>query len=404
MISDDTTTIDSIFMIIPMLRQRSRLAILLATAALLVAAVLQSFQVDHAWLDHSSSSGNSSRGITMSGNHARTTNHQHKEKDTIQSPLPQPQQMQPLTSATGGIIFFFHGPKTGGTTIRDNFQNAQNFPMIDFTGVYVSRQWKRVQKQVQEKLQVSPNSSTNKTILFVEIHNRQRPSWMMDIAPRVQQWKHEAKEQGIPFYAFTLLRDPVDLAISYFNYFHVLGGIFGDERMLPQVNGTVESFRQVVLHEPSSSLSPPSSTSNQQHFNPQCLYFLKGELVETTRPTARDCQRVQQSLHETMDWIGDTKTMSHDTLPLLLYLITGQRQQDRSTHKQQQQQLKTSNQSKKRQHVRGKDTVVLLSRNAINEETMDLLQHKTQWDQHYLYQPLLTPPAYFDIAYHESTS
>ena len=39
--------------------------------------------------------------------------------------------------------------------------------------------------------------------------------------------------------------------------------------------------------------------------------------------TAQDCQKIEQLLNQVMDWVGDTKNLSLDTLPFLTYWITG---------------------------------------------------------------------------------
>ena len=62
--------------------------------------------------------------------------------------------------------------------------------------------------------------------------------------------------------------------------------------------------------------------------NPQCLYLHQGEQSyfmarKFYNVTQQDCQQIQTLLQQSMDWVGDTKAMSRDTLPFLTYLVSG---------------------------------------------------------------------------------
>jgi len=222
--------------------------------------------------------------------------------ETILPPLP-------FAPATGGVLLYMHVPKTGGTTIRNNFGNKTRFPDLHFYPIHQLSHMPRGEKMIQER--ILRRNKKYKT-LFVEIHGRNCPTWL-ELAPMIQGWRKTAAAHHVPFFAFTLLREPVELAVSFFNFFRVTPG---DDRFGPRVNSTQQNLLATLK------------------YNPQCLFLTKGETAFFEHQkdnifynvTHQDCIDVQTQLTQTLDWIGDTRHMSHDTLPLLTYLLTGNAQ------------------------------------------------------------------------------
>jgi len=196
---------------------------------------------------------------------AKDSSHQHVQ---LQLQLPRDDEWKnrlfsqwtaSTTSTTasggdGGIIIFVHVPKTGGTTIRDIFSNATRFPQIRYWALYSLKHFRAAQEEVDQRLQSGPRSDYEKPILFVELHGHNTPT-LVELQSTLSTWKRQALEHKIPFFVFTLLRNPVDLAVSFFNFFHV----FRDPRFGPQMEPTVDNLRQTL------------------QWNPQCLYLVKGE-------------------------------------------------------------------------------------------------------------------------------
>ena len=253
--------------------------------------------------------------------------------------------------AAGGIIFFVHVPKTGGTTIRDNFSNRTKFQNVNYKPVFTKKQFEGLTHTMDKKLDRPHRNDGD--ILFVEIHGRNTPT-LTEVAPQLQAWKQKAHAQGIPFYTFTLLRDNVDLAVSFFNYFHVRG----DDRF-EQMEGTIDNMRQTLQR------------------NPQCLYLFKGEQA-FCRPkrffnvTQIHCDKILATLEDVMDWVGDTKDMSKVTLPLLAYWVTGS-----AKYYADDARLESSNVAKTHSSEGSK----YLARSELDPDTIELIRSKAQLDQ-----------------------
>ena len=118
----------------------------------------------------------------------------------------------PFGANKGGLVIFYHLPKTGGTFIRDTLINAN----IPIERVFSTKQL--LGNKYGERIQKILSGLTTE-LLVLELHGRfvgipQLP---------IRQWRDTALRHNVPFFAFTLLRDPVAFHDSYFAFFHRKG-------------------------------------------------------------------------------------------------------------------------------------------------------------------------------------
>lgn len=218
--------------------------------------------------------------------------------------LPRDNQKRKLPDPfrNGGIIYFVHIPKSGGTTIRAFLESR--------TKLTIARKDVQYRAMISEMERLLHNNGTSGQIHAFETHASSVPPYV-GISPRVKEWKAAATVANIPFFAFTLLREPKSFQISSFNYYYL-----GRRKRL--ANDTVHDFCQTL------------------QMDPQCEFLLHGggftSMLDgyvrndwalksvNARVNDADCDRAYQTLFDDMDWIGTTEDMQRQTLPLLNYL------------------------------------------------------------------------------------
>jgi len=214
-------------------------------------------------------------------------------------PLP-----QPIRPNGGGIVFFLHIPKTGGTTMRAFLQKHAD-------QLHVARNSHGWQGMIQQMDEAVVNGTDGKLIAF-ETHDQNVPSYRQ-LSPKLREWKRKAKENNVSFFMATLLRESVSMQISSFNYYYVAP-------WKKLANDTVQDFHDTLL------------------YNPQCSFLQEGGVffgnLDRKRPELRDtrnrlnaalrkehCDAVYTTLLEDMDWVGTTEQIKTETLPLFHHLF-----------------------------------------------------------------------------------
>ena len=176
-------------------------------------------------------------------------------------------QRRPLPNMTkGGMIFFLHVPKTGGSTVRYNFGRAES--EFHQNVEYIVGNWKaKIDCQldyIRRFLNNTIKLRNNKKVLFLEVHGMDSYS-ALELQPILHEWRQLAQTSGIPFFAFTVLREAVSAQVSFFNFFH----IYSDCRY-QKIPDTTSSPSDQIAQE----LLVPWS-----YENPQCLFLSRGERV-----------------------------------------------------------------------------------------------------------------------------
>ena len=234
---------------------------------------------------------------------------------SLHSKVITPQSHPPMTN--GGVIFFYHLYKCGGITIRA-FAKTVNPQRVHFRRlVPAAKSFDSADREIRQYFLA--NSTTPQKILFVEHHGEKS---ILDMAERFSQWRDLSAKTQKPLFLFTAVREPVALAVSYFNFFHVAPGSY------PYVDPLYEPTEANLIHHsiPNHALrmmiqggratQNASSSSIGISQIPSCCQSL---------PHRHDEQACLWKVLDTyIDWVGTTEDLSHETLPLLSWLIQGE--------------------------------------------------------------------------------
>jgi hypothetical protein len=266
--------------------------------------------------------------------------------------------------SNGGVIVFYHIYKTGGSTIgkllhemaqknhsqyetqknhknvlskdkrRDGdvfgLDNALTSPSpLFFTMIRRRIDWE------QECLKSLDLAQNHKKLMLLELHvEHPAPDFpsLVEFAPTLDRWRAEADRRGVGFFAFTLVREPVAHALSFFNFFHV-----GSDKIRPPPTRNDHDFwnpfrplkksekdflrsyyasnRQCRMFK-----SDPEATKGAPHDLVWDRKLLSAEELATSR---RPCQveNVHDAFFNSLDWVGTTEMMQNETLPLLTHLV-----------------------------------------------------------------------------------
>jgi hypothetical protein len=233
----------------------------------------------------------------------------------------------------GGVVLFYHSPKTGGMSVRHNFQNISyniHHEMLGYNGKSLtgssdsghgssrhSSGWSTI---VDGFLTRNRNDklSTDTDILFLELHGPTHS--VLQLYTELQRWRRLAVIHDTGFFAWSLVREPVAFSVSYFNFFWAAPCLFDSGCPYKLYRATTENL--LFTSKP----------------NLQCLYWSRSDVTwrlfkdhhdkkdpeAVAYPTATDmeCQAVRTVLLEEMDWVGTTEKLSQETLPLLAYMLS----------------------------------------------------------------------------------
>jgi Fe2+ or Zn2+ uptake regulation protein len=226
---------------------------------------------------------------------------------SIQNAGPKDKSRTLPTFNEGGVVIFFHVAKTGGTSIRSIFGDRQRIPTVYLETVYNASHFLNSAALIDRVLTKNTTFDIGKNVLFLETHGLNAPA-LPFMHPHIQRWREMAAEHGTSFFTFTIIRDPVSYAVSYFNFFNAAPCTLG--------------FCPWRLYMPTEGNLVQTTEANNQ-----CLLMARdhwGIFMQKNRtaPTPQECDNVYDLLLQDMDWVGTTEAMSEETIPLLTYMLS----------------------------------------------------------------------------------
>jgi len=192
--------------------------------------------------------------------------------------------------SNGGIILFFHIPKTGGTTIRSLAKANKKCDVYGDGKMSMKEVKHRVTKWSLNPNIVNQRRQMRK-VKFEEFHWEHDPFYEM--IDDIRTWRSNAEKNNVPFFVFTMVRDPFDTYISTYNFFC---------KILGQNNYT--------------NCPPPHTIDNMIEIsrdNPQSRYLCYATILNIagSRRNATEsismkegCGDIAQLVEENMDWVG----------------------------------------------------------------------------------------------------
>jgi hypothetical protein len=207
----------------------------------------------------------------------------------------------------GGVVLFFHVAKTGGTSIRTIFGDRSRIPTVYLETVSNASTFLNRAILVDRILTRNTTFDIGKNVLFLETHGYQAPA-LPFMHTHIQRWRQMSAEHGTSFFAFTIIRDPVSYAVSYFNFFNAAPCALG--------------FCPWPLFQPTEGNLVETTEANNQ-----CLLMARdhwGIFMQKNRtaPTPQECDNVYDMLLQDMDWVGTTEMLSRETIPLLTLMLS----------------------------------------------------------------------------------
>jgi len=207
---------------------------------------------------------------------------------------------------SGGLVFFLHVPKTGGTTIRQNLRNVERIKYI-FANNYST--YYDTAPLVEDA--ILHGGRENRTILFYEIHATTAPSFYR-LRARLKRWRETAAHTQVPVFFFTLLREPMSYSFSHFNFFHLQKRNPSFERC----NATEEEFLRKSLRSPQCQFLFGGESSMRGQKRNGTHADSKKYVVQP-----EECQSIRDLMFDLFDWVGTTELLSTETLPILSKLL-----------------------------------------------------------------------------------
>lgn len=188
----------------------------------------------------------------------------------------------------GGIVLFWHIPKTAGSSIG---HNMRSYPWIDYVfgkGPKKCRHFHAKMNEATTRNITDRLPLDTKKVMWGEVHTG--CDSILEIRESLASWRAAAEQRGIPFFAFTMLRDPVSWAISAFEYFCV--------------DPTYQRCKKVYQADTEENLLETALPNPQLNFLSHSWLHGGGMTPRRVDPTLQDEEEIIDLILDQFDWVG----------------------------------------------------------------------------------------------------
>jgi len=252
--------------------------------------------------------------------------------------LPPP-KMPDMTN--GGVMVFFHFYKTGGSTVTEGMMLTKADLEEDFTEFedeiihFVNNREDMSGEDILESVYMAKKENMAVFYNFhVEFPETMYPT-LVESAPLINAWREHAESQGVPFFAATVVREPLGHALSFFNFFHV--AIDNDISFWNPFTGdlqpTEENFLKTyvpnrlchLMYDDAHGILEAPDFALVDGLLEQLHEFMdEEELNRRNEPSNCDLEVVRKILFGgTFDYVGVTERLSTHIVPMFMKMVFG---------------------------------------------------------------------------------
>ncbi|VEU35439.1 unnamed protein product [Pseudo-nitzschia multistriata] len=311
----------------------------------------------------------------------------------------------------GGVFVHFHLYKTGGSSVTELFvELKQEFDEIAYEEAEAAGKFDEEEDFPDDDN--NPNSEFLEGVKIIFVNNREdmteediewsiteakekkKPVFynfhvefpatmyptLIEAAPILREWRARAEAEGIPFFATTVLREPLGHALSFFNFFHVTVDEMEWSPFAGDMDATEENFLKTyvgnrlchLMYNDAHGILEAPDEALREGLKENLFHFMdEHELNRRNEPSHCDADALRTILFEdnTFDYVGITERLSTHILPMFTKIVFGDAR------------LAGDAEVKKKAADMTDDTWVPLKKNTLSESTKELVARESAKDQ-----------------------